>query len=109
MTEDAARTQQQPAGYSAEIDRGAKQRYLVREIIDRGYDQEEFGAFLREKKNSLGGVNALDVDRYSFEELDRLVQEFQLIGAEPGDVGPVEDDNWEDLEYAEETMRFGRS
>lgn len=68
--------QQQPAGYSAEIDRGAKQRYLVREIIDRGYDQEAFGTFLRQKKNSVSGVNALDVDQYTFEELDRHVQEF---------------------------------
>lgn len=64
---------------------------------------------MREKRNSVSGVNALNVDQYTFEELDRLVQEFQLIDGGPGDIGPVEDDNWEDLEYAEETMRFGRS
>ncbi len=62
VTTENESQQQRPAGYNVEIDRGAKQRYLVREIIDKGYGQEEFGAFLREKKNSLHGVNALNVE-----------------------------------------------
>lgn len=112
MEGDGQLDQNQAAGLDAEIDRGAKQRYLVREIIDKGLDQEEFGTFLRKKKNSIQGVNALNVDLYSFDELDRHVQEFQLQDANPyQSPGKTSDgdDNWEDLEYAEETMRFGRN
>ena len=40
------------------------------------------------------------------------MQEFQMIQVESNDGGKpddAEEDNWEDLEYAEETMKFGRT
>lgn len=67
---------------------------------------------MRVKRDSIEGANALNIDQYSFEDLDKLVQEFQLIMTDSPTAkkqDEAEEDNWEDLEYAEETMKFGRS
>lgn len=65
---------------------------------------------MRVKRDSIEGTNALNIDQYTFEDLDKLVQEFQIIMTEsPSAKKEEEEDNWEDLEYAEETMNFGRS
>ena len=56
-----------------EIERLSKQRYLTKEIINKGYDQLNFAEFLRQKKPSLPGQSAVDIDGWTFDELDRVV------------------------------------
>lgn len=57
--------------------REAKQRYLVKEIVEKGYRKEDFGEFLRFKRDSFVGQKALNIDSYTFEELESLVRDFQ--------------------------------
>ena len=80
----------------------AKQRYLVSEIINKGYDQQQFCAFLtNHRKNE---DSALDINQWSFDELSDVVLAFQENG---GSAEPIEgewaenDDEWEDLDGQE--------
>ena len=42
IQQPASEGEQPMADGNQDIDRGAKQRYLVREIIDKGYDEVDF-------------------------------------------------------------------
>ena len=46
-----------------QIQREAKQRYLVKEIIEQGYDQEQFSKFLLAQKV---GCKVLNIDEWNF-------------------------------------------
>ena len=49
-----------------------KQNYLRMNILDRGYDAEQFMNFLQSKKGDLG----LDLNNWTMNELISAVQEF---------------------------------
>ena len=77
---------------------------MVKEIIDQGHDQEQFSKFLLAQR---GGTGALDIDQWTFQELDRAVQEFQEKNKNPYIEDELEprfyvkkrdDFNWVDLE-----------
>ena len=60
----------------------SKQRYLTKEIINKGYDQLQFCNFLRTKKSSVSLKNnedPTDIDVWTFDELGCHVEEFQQI------------------------------
>ena len=50
-----------------------KQQYLVAQIIDRGYDPEEFQEYLIEKNGSM-----IDLDSWSLTEIKEVVSKFQV-------------------------------
>ena len=58
----------------------------------------------------------MDIDRWKFEELDEAVQKFKEINKNPYVEEKIDDrfvikkdeDQWEDLEYAEENSEFRR-
>ena len=52
-----------------------KQIYLRENILDKGYDGEEFAAFLTSKKGD-DGEEEVDLDNWSLDELKAVVQEF---------------------------------
>lgn len=94
----------------------AKQRFLVKEIIEQGFNQDQFTLFLQTWKASDQIDNALNIDQWTFDELDEAVKVFQEHNQNPYMeheperfyVNKVDDSNWEDLEYAEENADFGR-
>ena len=52
-----------------------KQNYLRTEIIDQGYDPENFSKFLSQEKGDIG----LDLNNWTFEELKESVSKFKSI------------------------------
>jgi hypothetical protein len=63
---------------NAEITRMAKQRYLIKEVVQRGYSKDAFQTFLIQKKpEHIPEEHCLNVDLWTFEELDKLVLDFQ--------------------------------
>ena len=95
----------------------AKQRFLVKEILDLGFNQEAFSKFMQSRKESDQVDNALNIDQWTFEELDEAVKVFQDQNKNPYVetkepvyfyVNKVDETNWEDLEYAEENVDLGR-
>ena len=50
-----------------------KQLFLRNEIIDQGYNPEEFSSYM----GSLRGENALDLETWSFQDLQRVVKDFK--------------------------------
>ena len=61
------------------FDQQFKQRYLVREILEKRYNQHDFSEFLRKRKAEKPVHEALDINRYSFNELEEVVQLFQSV------------------------------
>ena len=83
----------------ASIEEMAKQRYLVSEIIERGYDQTTFTEFLKDQRG--GNEDALDVNSWTFEELGAVVAQFQeQMEAEVEDPNPPDEEK-----QLEETKR----
>ena len=56
-----------------------KQNYLRTEIIDQGYDPENFSKFLSQEKGDIG----LDLNNWTFEELKESVSKFKSINHNP--------------------------
>ncbi len=56
-----------------------KQNYLRTEIIDQGYDPENFSKFLSQEKGEIG----LDLNNWTFEELKESVSKFKSINHKP--------------------------
>ena len=56
-----------------------KQNYLRTEIIDQGYDPENFSKFLSQEKGDIG----LDLNNWTFEELKETVSKFKSINHNP--------------------------
>ena len=52
-----------------------KQIYLRENILDKGYDGEEFAAFLTSKKGD-NGEEEVDLENWTLDELKKVVQEF---------------------------------
>jgi hypothetical protein len=50
-----------------------KQNYLRQEIIEKGYSPDEFANYLEK----IGGENASDLNSYSLEDLQKIVQNFK--------------------------------
>ena len=50
-----------------------KQQYLRSEIIDQGYDPNDFSAFM----GNIRGEDALDLDKWSFVDLQTVVAQFK--------------------------------
>ena len=93
----------------------AKQRYLVKEVASKGFCKQAFSEFLQKRKpEHIPVEHALNIDLWSFEELDRVVLQFQMIEEKKGMASDSkhseqpEEEQWEDLEYAEEAKDFGR-
>ena len=104
------------------ITRMAKQRYLVKEILEQGYDQNTFSSFMLKRRKAASytgsqGPLILNIDDWTFDELDKAVQDFHEEMRNPYIKESVEDrfivktneeEQWEDLDYAEENEDFGR-
>lgn len=54
----------------------AKQRYLIREINEKGYSQDDFIDFIQANNQDKNEAEVLDLNAYSFDELSALVAEF---------------------------------
>ena len=59
---------------------------MIKEIIDKGHDQDEFTEFMRKRRLELDGNSAenleekaLDIDQWTFEELDEAVRAFKEL------------------------------
>ena len=57
---------------------------MIKEIIDKGHDQGEFSEFMQKRRLELDGnstdgtdVKALDIDQWTFEELEEAVVAFK--------------------------------
>ena len=55
----------------------AKQRYLIREIKEKGYNQDTFITFIQRINHDKAISEVLDLKTYSFDELSSLVMIFQ--------------------------------
>jgi hypothetical protein len=51
-----------------------KQNYLRTEIIDKGYDPEEFSTYI----SSIKGEDGIDLSLWTMQELENVVKDFQL-------------------------------
>ena len=51
-----------------------KQNYLRTEIIDKGYDPEEFSSYI----SSIKGEDGIDLSLWTMQELENVVKDFQL-------------------------------
>jgi hypothetical protein len=61
----------------SEVNRMAKQRYLIKEIAQKGYSKELFSSFLASHKpDHIQAEHCLNIDLWTFEELDKVVLEF---------------------------------
>ena len=56
-----------------EVNLEEKQNFLRSEIIDQGYDPEEFSKFITEEKGDIG----LDLNNWKFEDLKDFVNKFK--------------------------------
>ena len=54
-----------------EVDLESKQSYLRENVLERGYDADDFMSFLQHKKE-----NGLDLGNWSMKELEDAVKEF---------------------------------
>lgn len=54
-------------------DKAAKQKYLKEQIIDKGFDTENFGDFMNSKKE-----DGLNIQLWTFDELVAAVEEYQM-------------------------------
>ena len=66
-----------------------KQNYLRQNILDKGYDANEFVAFLISKK----GEAASDISNWSMKDLHVVVQEFISIHKNENKVNPQSQNN----------------
>lgn len=59
-----------------EFERKRKQDYLIKTILEAGYDSDQFADFMNQERN--GGCN---IDLWSFEELETMVVLFKRQAA----------------------------
>ena len=65
---------------------------MIKEIIDNGYDQNEFSIFMQNRWEFINGGNlrasvkfkeALDIDKWTFELLEKAVRDYQDLMKDP--------------------------
>ena len=82
---------------------------MVSEIIDKGYDQQQFCTFLTNRRPNEEREYALDINRWTFDELSDVVQQFQENGGSAEaltdqqnlenhkNMEKADEDDWEDI------------
>ena len=102
---------------SQNADLMAKQRFLIKEIVNKGYDQEAFSIFLQKDKPEID--TGLDINSWKLDELASVVLNFQegilqnqkeqLLKSNPlGLTQQSFSSDWEDQEELDEGAQFGK-
>ena len=80
----------------------AKQRYLIKEINDKDYNQNDFVDFIAAKNiHNFPEDEVLEINKYSFDDLNNIVMMFQEREERkrnPSSFNRVLDLDWEDVE-----------